>query len=203
MSKKRFAVLGLAALATSAVIGVAGAGTASACSVGAPSTAYAASLPQVLQGQSGPEVMGLQLELRKLGYPLTGTGYYGTNTLAAVQDFQRKHGIKDSGIVGSKTWGALVGVLGQGVTHNGANIQGLPQIVPGQATGDDFAKLNWVMSRIEPYAMSFGEGYYGPVAQAAVRDFQSRMGINPSGIVGPKTWAALQRVISIEGGWSC
>ncbi|WP_335338433.1 peptidoglycan-binding domain-containing protein [Kibdelosporangium phytohabitans] len=48
------------------------------------------------------------------------------------------------------------------------------------------------------------EGHtYGPQTQALVQDFQRRAGINPSGIVGPKTWDALYKVVSVTGMWGC
>jgi peptidoglycan hydrolase-like protein with peptidoglycan-binding domain len=36
-----------------------------------------------------------------------------------------------------------------------------------------------------------------------VQDFQRRTGIDPSGIVGPKTWAAMYEVVSVSAGWGC
>lgn len=39
-----------------------------------------------------------------------------------------------------------------------------------------------------------GAGVFGPRTEAAVRAFQREHGIVPDGIVGPKTWAALDRI---------
>ncbi|UQA55190.1 TIGR02594 family protein [Polyangium aurulentum] len=35
------------------------------------------------------------------------------------------------------------------------------------------------------------EGYFGPITDASVRSFQRKKGLEPDGIVGPKTWAAV------------
>lgn len=37
-------------------------------------------------------------------------------------------------------------------------------------------------------------GYFGPITKAAVQQLQREYGLTPDGIVGPKTWAALDIV---------
>lgn len=67
------------------------------------------------QRDRGPEVTALQETLNRLGYtgrdgqPLeTRSGVYGPNTHHAVEEFQRRHGLKDvDGIVGGQTRDAL------------------------------------------------------------------------------------------------
>lgn len=56
---------------------------------------------------AGPDVKELQLALVKLGYPLNGTGYFGTATDTAVEAFQRKAGLDDDGDVGTATARAI------------------------------------------------------------------------------------------------
>lgn len=58
-------------------------------------------------GDSGPEVKALQLSLAKLGYPLKGTGYFGTATDTAVTAFQKRAGIHVDGEVGGETNAAI------------------------------------------------------------------------------------------------
>ncbi|WP_052363105.1 NlpC/P60 family protein [Bradyrhizobium sp. DOA9] len=50
-------------------------------------------------GASGPAVQTVQLALKARGYPLTGTGYFGQQTDAAVEDYQRRAGLPVTGIV--------------------------------------------------------------------------------------------------------
>jgi len=45
-------------------------------------------------GERGADVRTLQNWLRKLGYELPATGYFGTMTRAAVQSFQRSHALR-------------------------------------------------------------------------------------------------------------
>lgn len=203
----RMAVVGLLAAVATGVAGVAGAGVASACTAqSATSAAFAASLPQVWPGQHGPTVVGLQLALRRLGYPLEGTGFYGVHTLVAVHDYQIKHHIKGSGIVGSKTWQALVGGKPTVQTHAGPVTN--PQLRPGDREQQTMWLLADALERIHPYDDFVTHQpevpeTYGPQWQARVKDFQRRAGIKASGIVGPQTWQALYSVVSIEGGWGC
>jgi uncharacterized protein (TIGR02594 family) len=55
------------------------------------------------QGASGEVVRAVQLALRNLGYPLSGSGYFGPATDTAVEDFQRRHGLCADGVVGAGT----------------------------------------------------------------------------------------------------
>jgi peptidoglycan hydrolase-like protein with peptidoglycan-binding domain len=53
------------------------------------------------------DVRALQRELLRWGYPITPDGQFGPSTEAAVRSFQRRKGLKDDGVAGSRTWAAL------------------------------------------------------------------------------------------------
>lgn len=59
------------------------------------------------QGSQGEAVKAIQMALAKLGYKLSGTGYFGPATDTAVEDFQKRAGCDVDGIVGSSTAAAL------------------------------------------------------------------------------------------------
>lgn len=65
------------------------------------------------KSERGDDVKAMQEKLAGLGYlgkdgkPLSTTGYFGDDTFAAVQKFQREHGLKDDGKAGDKTLTAL------------------------------------------------------------------------------------------------
>jgi peptidoglycan hydrolase-like protein with peptidoglycan-binding domain len=166
-------------------------------------------LPQVNHGDKGKHVLALQLALRQEGYTyLKGTGTYAGETLRAVKDFQRKHHIKASGIVGSKTWQALVGKKPEGSTADHMHALAAFSLQPGERNQDKLNILTNMLSRIYPYVDQI-DGYsgpsdvYGPELQKIVRDFQKRAGIKASGIVGPKTVSAMNEAISVAGQWGC
>lgn len=206
----RAAVLAMLTAGIATASGIAGASGAMACGNDPEkSYSFAASLPQINFRDQGPNVVALQLALRKEGYDLQGTGVYSVRTLAAVQDFQRKHGIKASGIVGAKTWNALVGHKQHSLTGKFVSAPTF-SIMPGERNLDKLATLRGVLERIHPYSSLPQKGIndpgfdtYGPETQALVKDFQKRAGIKASGIVGPKTWAALIQAVSVSGGWTC
>jgi peptidoglycan hydrolase-like protein with peptidoglycan-binding domain len=182
---------------------------ASACAgaVSHTSEAMARKLPQVNHGDKGKHVLALQLALRQEGYTyLKGTGTYAGETLRAVKDFQRRHHIKASGIVGSKTWQALVGIKSTGVTGGKLDVMQTFTLQPGERNQEKIDMLYNMLVRIDPYLSQLGTGpidTYTPELQKMVRDFQKRAGIKASGIVGPKTVSAMNEVISVAGHWGC
>lgn len=60
------------------------------------------------------DVQRLQRALNRRGYTLAADGEFGPQTDAAVRMFQRRHGLKDDGIVGPRTWSALLSDRGAG-----------------------------------------------------------------------------------------
>jgi uncharacterized protein (TIGR02594 family) len=63
------------------------------------------------QGASGENVRAVQLALRLVGYPLSGTGYFGPATDTAVADFQRRHALAATGDVDAATVRAIDAAL--------------------------------------------------------------------------------------------
>ncbi|PPQ14906.1 hypothetical protein CV770_34345 [Bradyrhizobium sp. AC87j1] len=58
-------------------------------------------------GASGDAVKQVQFALKARGYPLNGTGYFGQQTDAAVEDYQRRAGLPITGVVDVATAGLL------------------------------------------------------------------------------------------------
>ena len=57
-------------------------------------------------GDCATPLKTFQLRMNAFGYGFTGTGCYLEKTRTAVLDLQRANGIKDSGLLGPKTWEA-------------------------------------------------------------------------------------------------
>ncbi len=60
--------------------------------------------PRTLRrGQTGQDVQTLQTMLTEIGFPVPGTGYFGSLTKSAVARFQRARRLASSGVVGHTT----------------------------------------------------------------------------------------------------
>lgn len=69
----------------------------------------ATNYPKLSYGSSGASVRQLQQALNQAGYALDVDGGFGPKTKAAVIDYQKKNGLAVDGVVGSETWGSLMG----------------------------------------------------------------------------------------------
>ena len=162
---------------------------------------------QFAEGDSSEELKAWQRQMGTLGYDLVGTGYFGPKTKAAVLDLQAKAGLNVVGYIGPKTWAAAWSSGGAaaapapaapaayvpatdescGVGKAAAPAWPGKQFVQGDTDRDLQCFQRQLGSR--GYGLT-GTGYYGPATKTAVVALQERNGINPSGILGPLTWAA-------------
>lgn len=100
---------------------------------------YSAAADVLDKGDRGPQVYRLQSQLKQLGYLKTSaTGYFGDQTLAAVQKLQKDYYLKPDGKVGPLTKNALTGLLAGKTSHvTGNTNQGKAKTVMGYYTGSD------------------------------------------------------------------
>lgn len=190
-----------------------GAPAAMACggSTGPHSYHLAAQLPQIKPGQRGTYVLAMQLELRDVGYrTLRGTGRFDPHTVMAVKHFQRRHQIKASGIVGPRTWRALVGPQHSDLTFNRLPAaRDLPKFTvrPGDRNDDHLRTVFELLQRgtvdQNRFFKAWDDKSYNSGLVQLVKEFQIKNGIKPSGVIGYQTWLALYRVVHITGNWGC
>jgi peptidoglycan hydrolase-like protein with peptidoglycan-binding domain len=129
--------------------------------------------PVVHKGDSGLRVNAIQMLLIQRHIVLTVDGKFGPQTEAAVKSFQERHRISPSGKVGAKTWEALVVPLWKGKT--GAAVSAV----------EIQLKYQYGFSSLSV------DGTFGPMVKSAVKAFQKRYRLTPSGIVGERTWDAM------------
>lgn len=129
------------------------------------------SFPTLRRGSTGAAVTTLQYLLRHRGHSLTVDGSFGPATESVVLAFQRAKGLAADGIVGPRTWAAVIVTLSQG------------------ASGDAVRGLQ-VELRAAGHSLTV-DGSFGPATNTAVRSYQSSNGLVVDGSVGPITWGSL------------
>ncbi len=148
-------------------------------------------------GDRSDEVRKIQQRLKDWGY-FTGdvTGYYGVQTEQAVMKFQRKHGLRPSGVAGPDTLEAIGlptggassgggGGGGGGVT-NSSDYYLLARIISAEARGEPYigqvAVGACVLNRVEhpSFPDSVAGVVYQPGAFTAITDGQINQPISDS-----------------------
>lgn len=142
----------------------------------------------VVPGVTVPQV---QSRLNAYGYHLTVDGIEGSITLAAIEDFQGKHGLTVDGVVGPKTWAALSQAAP--VPAPSAKNPYIPLVVDGAFGVHSIEALQWVLNVAQ-------DGSFGPVTKKAL---QGHLGVTQDGLLGPVTIKALQKRIGVnqDGVW--
>ena len=134
------------------------------------------------RGDKGESVRMLQQKLIARGYSCGSSGAdgdYGDGTYNAVCKFQSDHGLEVDGISGPITLSAINGSAGCTVLrkgNKGALVKELQEklIAKGYSCGSSGA-----------------DGDFGQATYNAVVNFQTSNGLEVDGIVGPRTWDAL------------
>jgi hypothetical protein len=131
---------------------------------------------------ASPSIAALQVGLRAHGLdPGPVDGVRGPQTTSALVAFQRRKGLPATGRLGPATRRAL------GV--RGSPLLGRRELSVG-AVGWDVAVLEFRLRRFGLRAAAV-DGSFGADTGSVLRRFQSRRGLTPDGIAGPRTYRAL------------
>lgn len=145
-------------------------------------------------GDRSEEVRKIQQRLKDWGY-FTGdvTGYYGVQTEQAVMKFQRKHGLRPSGVAGPDTL-AAIGISSGSASSGGSTGTGsnnsdyylLARIISAEARGEPYigqvAVGACVLNRVDhpSFPDSVAGVVYQPGAFTAITDGQINQPISDS-----------------------
>lgn len=139
------------------------------------------SLKNLRLGSQGNDVKLLQELLNSYGYSLKVDGDFGIRTDAAVKQFQKSRGLVADGIVGAKTWNAL--------------LPQQPTSYPTLRRGSTGYYVTFLQERLNLFGyMVIIDGIFGAKTETTVKNFQKDRGLLVDGIVGSKTWTALSQI---------
>ena len=125
----------------------------------------------VERGANGFRTTAVQHLLRQRGYSLTVDGVFGAGTEGTVKAFQSARRLVADGVVGPKTWTALVVTVERGSR--------------GQAVVAAQTLLTHRGYRLT------ADGVFGSMTATKTQAYQSTHGLTADGVVGTRTWARL------------
>lgn len=155
-----------------------------------PLSALAAPSPReylLKNGDKDSVVYSVQQKLYESGFlTVSPTGYYGTDTQAAVEAYQKENQLAVDGIAGPATMQSLLG----------SALQAASYIATGSffQEGDSSLEVGALQRRLMELGYYDYDGFtgnYGPVTQEAIRLFQRTNGLKQDGIAGAETLTLL------------
>ena len=164
------------------------------------------SYPTIKLGSKGSDVKKAQQLLIAKGYSCGAAGAdgdFGAGTYNAVKKFQADNGLEADGIVGAKTWAALLKSEQPKPetkpeqtepekpveTTDSACIVDLPIIRQGD-NGFPVIAVQTLLGK-HNFNVNYIDGDFGPDTLAKVKAFQKAKGLDADGIVGRDTWTKL------------
>lgn len=163
----------------------------------APTTAVPAGA--LRRGHRGPRVRALREQLTRVpgrhaaGAPVPDVDAFDEVLEAQVRAFQQRRGLIADGVVGPQTARALDSArwsLGDRILLH----------TPGHLMrGDDVAALQERLATLG-FLGAPVDGLFGPLTEAALRELQRGVGLDPDGLCGPKTLRALGALARSVGG---
>ena len=150
----------------------------------------------IVEGQTGPAVEDVQQRLVSLGYPITQDELdetsFGPATRVAVRSFRSQQGLPMGDDVDDRTWIELVDetyTLGDRTLY-----LRLPYF-----KGADVKHLQMTLN-VLGFSCGQVDGLYGPHTEAAVREFQSNVGLMADGMAFQDTFDAIERLHHVWSG---
>jgi peptidoglycan hydrolase-like protein with peptidoglycan-binding domain len=149
------------------------------------------------KGYTGADVIAVQQKLKELGfYSGSVDGVYGTGSIAAVKKFQQQNGLTADGLVGSRTYAALMSASTGSSSNSGSdNSSSSSDSTSGQdyaegtlsygSSGTEVKKMQQALKALG-YNVS-ADGSYGALTQMAITQFQKRNGLTADGVAGSAT----------------
>ena len=183
-----------------------------ACMLVAPVGASASGVLKV--GTSGPRVAAVHK-----AFEMSPARMYSSSTQAAVERFQRRHGLTADGVVGAETWKLIKGIRERQRRRSGKSRDAAERPRPRRPSNGATAAASGVLKlgvrgpRVaalhKAFRMRAGR-LFSSATQAAVKRFQRRHGMTADGVVGEQTWKLIKGIRERQrrssdtkvGGWA-
>jgi len=140
-------------------------------------------------GDEGADVAHMQKMLYELEYPIIVDGKFGRLTQRLVRQFQKDHGIAETGIVEEITEGVMQAELSNPKVKD-HRIQTGTFLKKGDA-GALILMIQKALNKKGASPRVQQDGVFGLKTDSAVKTFQRQMALVADGIVGPRTFKAL------------
>ncbi|MBE5786502.1 MAG: peptidoglycan-binding protein [Clostridiales bacterium] len=149
-------------------------------------------------GARGYDVYVLQQKLASLNYlTIAPSGYYGSDTVAAVKALQTANGLKADGKAGAVVRRLLWPTTVDSEEQKENMESGTPddpytdRTLRNGSYGKDVANMQMRL-KAAGYLLGNADGIFGPKTKAAVIALQKDYGLKQDGVVGPQTWAIVK-----------
>ena len=149
-------------------------------------------------GDRGYDVYVLQNKLASLNYlSITPSGYYGTDTVAAVKKFQTANGLKADGkagpIVRRYLWPTTINDQEQQENDNKGTADDpyKDRSLRLGMHGSDVANAQMRL-KAAGYLLGNADGIFGPKTKQAVVALQKDYNLKQDGVIGSETWAIIK-----------
>ena len=166
---------------------------------------------ELSKGSRGWDVKVLQDKLINLNYRFNNwyeEGYFDDSTVAVVKQFQQKNGIKVTGRFDSTMrrylWPTTVEIE-EAIQQSYEGTIDDPYVGRTLKLGSYGEDVKAIQMKLlgSGYMTGNADGIYGALTKAAVKRFQKAYsaiyGLKPDGVVGPKTWVAINTELSSWG----
>lgn len=141
------------------------------------------------KGSKGADVTALQKRLHELKYAIIVDGDFGKDTEKVVRQFQKEHGLIETGAADDATLGALEGELNKPKLSEKKTVTGT-YLKKGSA-GALVVALQKALNNKGAKPKLKEDGMFGAGTTTALKAFQKKSKLTADGIAGPETFKAL------------
>ena len=150
-------------------------------------------------GDTADEVSTIQRALTELNLYYTDiTGHFGNKTEKAVKLFQKKYGLRQTGVVDDTTRERLylaANISSSTVSSSSGTSYSTSTVLRNGQSGQAVRQLQTDLQTLGFYSGTV-TGHYGNITQEAVRKFQRKNGLSADGIAGKNTLSKLNELLS-------